>query len=186
MKLPVMVALSLVVSLAPTSPLLAQSANPGAPGGDGRGAGAFLAEYYAEVIQRVGETMTAWRLAVREDDLRGTVDAYWEDAQLLFPERAPIIGQQRIEEFYTEFLPAIAELQTSMIDFDASGRMGFVAGPFYYEVPVAGGTPNRIEGTHVTVLIRRGRDWRIRTQIFRLDVREEGDLVPGESARPGK
>ena len=173
-------ALTVTLSLSPVGPnaLLAQSSNPGAPGGDGRGAGAFLAEYYAEVIQRVGETMTAWRLAVREDDIGGSVDSYWEDAQLLFPDRAPIVGKTAIESFYAEFLPTIGELQTSMIDFDASGRMGFVAGPFYYEVPVAGGTPQRIEGTHVTVLIRRGRDWRIRTQIFRLDVRDGSDTAP--------
>jgi len=172
--------LSIALSVSITGPIsiAAQSSNPGAPGGDGRGAGAFLAEYYAEVIQRVGETMTAWRLAVREDDLDATVESYWEDAQLLFPDRAPIVGQTAIRRFYSEFLPGIGELQTSMIDFDASGRMGFVSGPFYYEVPVAGGSPNRIEGMHVTVLIRRGRDWRIRTQIFRLDVIEETEMPP--------
>ncbi len=163
--------LTLSLSLASASPLLAQSANPGAPGGDGRGAGAFLAEYYAEVIQRVGEAMTEWRLAVREDRLDRTVDSYWEEAQLLFPDRQPIIGERALREFFEAFLPTIGEFQTSMIDFDASGRMGFVTGPFYYEVPVAGGSSERVEGTHVTILLRKGRDWKIRTQIFRLDVR---------------
>ncbi len=163
--------LALSLTLAPAGPLLAQSANPGAPGGDGRGAGAFLAEYYAEVIQRVGESMTEWRLAVREDDIDGTVDGYWEEAQLLFPGRQPIIGERAIRDFFVQFLPTVGEFQTSMIDFDASGRMGFVTGPFYYEVPVAGGTADRIEGTHVTILLRKGRDWKIRTQIFRFEER---------------
>ena len=168
-------AVAIALSLSFIAPLDAQtrSANPGAPGGDGRGAGAFLAEYYAEVIQRVGEAMTDWRLAVRQDDLEETVGSYWEDAQLLFPGRQPIVGQTAIGAFFEDFLPSIGEFQTSMIDFDASGRMGFITGPFYYEVPVSTGSPERVEGTHVTILIRRGRDWRIRSQIFRLDGAEE-------------
>jgi len=161
---------------APTA-VSAQSTNPGAPGGDGRGAGAFLAEYYAEVITRVGETMTAWRAAWRNDDLEETVDAYWEEAQILFPGVDPIIGHLAIEEFFREMLPKVGELQTSMIDFDASGRMGFVSGPFYYDVLRASGTPGRVEGTHVTILVRKGRNWKIRSQIFRF---AEGDSGLGQ------
>ncbi len=154
------------------APLPAQTSSPGAPGGDGRGAGAFLAEYYADVITNMGDAMAEWRTAWREDDLEKTVDAYWEEAQILFPERPPIIGQFAIEEFYGELLPAVGEVQTSMIDFDASGRMAFVSGPFFYDVHRATGTPERVEGTHVTVLLRKGRDWKIRSQIFRFNVPE--------------
>ena len=147
-------------------------AQTGAPGGDGRGAGAFLAEYYADVITEMGEAMTEWRAAWRADDLEETVNSYWEEAQVLFPERPPIIGHSAITAFYAELLPKVGEVQTSMIDFDASGRMAFVSGPFFYEVPSRNGSPDRIEGTHVTVLLRKGRDWRIRSQIFRFNVVE--------------
>ena len=163
-----------------TPGLQAQSSNPGAPGGDGRGAGAFLAEYYAEVITRVGESMTAWRAAWRNDDLETTVDYYWEEAQILFPGTDPIIGQFAIEEFFAELLPTVGELQTSMIDFDASGRMGFVSGPFYYDVPQAAGSPLRVEGTHVTILLRKGRDWKIRSQVFRVPAADESPPSPND------
>lgn len=156
----------------------AQSSNPGAPGGDGRGAGAFLAEYYAEVITRVGERMTVWRAAWRGDDLPTLVDSYWEEAQILFPGHSPVIGQLAIQQFFTELLPEVGEMQTSMIDFDASGRMGFVSGPFYYDVPQQGASPERIEGTHMTVLLRKGRDWKIRSQIFRLHVEPDASGPP--------
>lgn len=151
------------------SPLLGQSASPGAPGGDGRGAGAFLAEYYADVILNMGDAMAEWRTAWRNDDMSGTLDSYWDNAQILFPARSPIVGREAVGNFYAGLLPSVGEIQTSMVDFDASGRMAFVSGPFYYEVPQATGTPERIEGSHVTVLIRKGRDWRIRTQVFRAD-----------------
>jgi len=146
----------------------AQSASPGAPGGDGRGAGAFLAEYYADVIINMTDAMATWRLSWRQGDLDGTIDSYWDNAQIFFPGRSPIIDKAAVERFYAGLLPSVGEMQTSMIDFDASGRMAFVSGPFYYEVPGAGDA-DRVEGSHVTVLVRRGRDWRIRTQIFVAD-----------------
>ncbi|MFT5434217.1 MAG: ketosteroid isomerase-like protein [Myxococcota bacterium] len=80
-------------------------------------------------------------------------------------------------EFFTELLPTVGKMHTSMIDFDASGRMAFLTGPFYYEVPRSSGSPERVEGTHMTIFVRKGRDWKIRSQIFRTEVSAPG--VPG-------
>lgn len=161
------------------------SANPGAPGGDGRGAGAFLAEYYADVIVNMTAAMSTWRMAWRQDDVAGTIDAYWENAQVFFPASPPVAGTAALQQFYTELLPDVGEMQTSMVDFDASGRMAFVSGPYYYEVPRAGLTPERSEGTHVTLLTRHGKKWGIRSQIFSTD--EPAEYVPAfeQPANPG-
>ena len=56
----------------------------------------------------------------------------------------------------------------SVSDFVASDRLAYALGPFYWEVRESAGAPSRVvTGTHVTILVREGRRWKIRSQILR-------------------
>lgn len=149
-------------------PLSAQSGarNPGAPGGDGRGADSFLAEYYAEVLQRTDELTTRWRRAWREDDLRDLMDLYLDDVQLLFSDQGAFAGKAAVQGFFERELDALGEIQFSLLDFDASGRMAYMSGPFQLDRQRADGVRERVTGRYVFVLLNRQRTWRIRSQYF--------------------
>ena len=69
---------------------------------------------------------------------------------------------------FRALLQETGEVQAAYSDFDASGRMGFISGMMHFQMQDARST-RTVTGIHLTVLIRRGRDWRIRTQLFRLD-----------------
>jgi len=154
----------------------AQTRTPGAPGGDGRGASAFLAEYYAEVFQRVEELTAAWREAWREDDLDDLLALYHEDAQLVFTDRAPITGAAGLEAFFETELPLMEEMVTSILDFDASGRMAFLSGNFHLDRPTPDGGVTRTTGRYYLVMLNRQRAWKIRSQFFSVEGVE--DLPP--------
>jgi len=141
---------------------------PGAPGGDGLSAQANLAEYFADVIMNVNDVMTEWRGAWAQDDLETLADQYTEDATLVYGDEEPIRGREAIRTRLESILPSSGEVQAAMSDFDASGRMGMIAGFVTLEVREGSRSETRT-GIHMTILIRRRGDWRIRSQIFRFD-----------------
>lgn len=141
---------------------------PGAPGGDGLSAQANLAEYYADVIYNVNGVMTAWRGAWSADDGETIVDQYHEDAILVWGDEDPIRGREAILTRLEAVLPDAGEIQAALSDFDASGRMGMIAGLLTMQVQDGSRSYTRT-GIHMTVLLRRDGEWRIRSQIFRWD-----------------
>ena len=155
-------ALSLVTAAA--SPAVAQSRNPGAPGGDGVSASTFRAEYYAEVVPRLNEVMQRWGRAWSSDDVETLEELYSEDAILLPVEGAPVVGRDAVAAHFAAVLPSAGSMEAFMQAFDGSGGMAFVYGTFL--AGATGGT-ERVTGELVTVFARRGRDWLIRAQTFR-------------------
>lgn len=141
---------------------------PGAPGGDGFSAAANRAEYYADVMQHTNDLMTEWRRAWAEDEIDALLDLYTEDATFIFAEEAPVRGREAIREKLDSLLRQSGELQASLSDFDASGRMGLISGLLTFQMRDRGRL-DTATGIHMTVLIRRGRKWGIRSQMFRLD-----------------
>jgi uncharacterized protein (TIGR02246 family) len=131
-----------------------------------RRSSAFMAEYYADVIQHVNDVMTDWRRAWREDDAEALAELYFEDARLVLPGRAPLVGGDAIRRFFRTELPGLGEVQTSSVDFDASGRMAYVTGNFFMEVQDGSGSTETVTGVHLTVILRRQRAWLIRSQVF--------------------
>jgi uncharacterized protein (TIGR02246 family) len=131
-----------------------------------RGTSAFMAEFYADVIQHVNEVITDWRRAWREDDAQALSELYFEDARLVLPDRTPIVGGEAIRAFFENELPGLGQIQTSVADFDASGRMAYVTGNFFMEVQADSGTTETVTGVYLTVILRRQRTWRIRSQVF--------------------
>lgn len=190
----------LAATLASLLPAPASTQNqrfPGVPGGDGFSAAAARAEYYADVMYHTNELITDWRRFWAVDDVERLLDLYTEDATLVYAGEPPVRGRDAIRERLDSLLRVSGEVQASLSDFDASGRMGFVSGLLTLSMS-NGQRTWTTTGLHVTVLIRRGRHWRIRSQLVRLDLPPEspsgssgpsagpsGDGPPGRPGRPG-
>jgi len=152
--------------------------HPGAPGSDGFSAAAARAEFYADVLEHTNEVLSRWRAAWAADDLDALLELYTEDASFIFTNDAPVQGREAIREKLVTLLERTGEVQAAFTDFDASGRMGLISGLLTFQMREARRS-RTVGGIHMTVLIRQGRDWRIRAQLFRLD-----DEVPSPPEVP--
>lgn len=149
---------------------------PGTPGSDGMSAASNRAEYYADVMLHTNALLGEWRGAWAADDLEKLLELYTEDANFIFNQDDPVRGRDAIREKLTSLLEESGEVQASFTDFDASGRMGVITGLLTFQIR-NGRLSRTLTGVHMTVLIRRGRDWGIRSQLIRLD-REPGETPP--------
>lgn len=177
-----------VACLAPAAALAQNQRFPGVPGGDGFSAAAARAEYYADVMFHTNELMTDWRRFWAADDVEELLELYTEDATLVYAGERPVRGREAIREQLDSLLRVSGEVQASLSDFDASGRMGLVSGLLTLSMS-DGRRSWTATGLHMTVLIRRGRHWRIRSQLVRLDSALDAPpspsgLLPGLSGRP--
>jgi ketosteroid isomerase-like protein len=128
-----------------------------------------VAEYVAKMNGEVRASVREWRGAWNRDELESLADRYSEAALLILPEGDPMHGRNPIKQHFEENLPLLGGVQLSQSDFHASGRMAFMSGPFSYSVREQGGTVRQVTGVHVTVFLREGRHWRIRSQIFKAE-----------------
>lgn len=174
-------ALVVAASLLPAEADAQMRRHPGAPGGDGYSAAAARAEFYADVLEHTNEVLAKWRRAWAEDDLDAVLELYTEDALFIFTNDAPVQGREAIREKLVTLLERTGEVQAAFTDFDASGRMGLISGLLTFQMRDARSS-RTVGGLHMTVLIRQGRDWRIRSQLFRLDESVEGVVT---QSRPG-
>ena len=163
----------LFASMVPTA--LTAQRFPGAPGGDGFSAAANRAEYYADVMFNVNDLMGDWRAAWAADELEDLGELYTEDATFVYGSETPVRGRDAVKERLQRLLAVSGEVQAALSDFDASGRMGMISGLLTVQVR-DGGNVNSLTGIHMTVLIRRGRHWKIRSQLFRVDT----GVIPGQ------
>ncbi len=163
MKISIVISLVLISSVAAT-PAASQAGVPG-PGITSNQR--HMTDFLNEVNQRVTELTRRWRGAWVRDEIEDLVDLYTEDAVLTLAQGEPIRGHRRLKQYFEENLAMLGGAQLSEADFHASGRMAFVSGPFSYLVQGENGSGWQVTGTHVTVFLREGRDWRIRSQIFR-------------------
>jgi ketosteroid isomerase-like protein len=136
---------------------------PGYPQLDPR---SVRAEYLAEVLDRVNELAAAWGSAWAEDRPVDVLDQFWEDAVLVPPDHVPLRGHEEIRAYLESALPLHGHMEAFMLDFDASSTMAQVYGNYLLGIqrgPEAGTTKS---GPMLTVYIRRGRSWKIRSQFF--------------------
>ncbi len=146
---------------------------PGAPGSDGMSAAANRAEYYADVMLHTNALLGEWRGAWAADDIETLLELYTEDATFIFNQDDPVRGREAIREKLESLLERSGEVQASFTDFDASGRMGLISGLLTFQIRDQSGS-RTLTGIHMTVLIRNGRSWGIRSQLIRLDQPETG------------
>ena len=140
---------------------------PGTPGGDGFSAAMNRAEFFADVMFHTDSLLKEWRIAWAADDAEALLDLYTEDAVIIFEQDAPVRGREAIQAKLASLLEESGEVQVSIGDFDASGRMGMISGLLTVQMRSQTGS-RTMTGIHLTVLTRPGRDWKIRSQVIRL------------------
>jgi len=145
---------------------------PGIPGSQGGTAAMHMAEYYADVMSHVNETMSNWRSAWRVDDLDALSGIYMEGALLLFPDEDPTWGREAIRTVLDARIGELGEGQLSVGDVHASGKLAYVGGRFFFEVQSGERAGQRISGYHVTIFFRKDGVWMIRSQVFRPNFRD--------------
>lgn len=136
---------------------------PGAPQTDWNRA---RHEYTAEVLRSYNDVMGKWRTAWLEGDVDAVMALYAEGAILMVDDSVPREGRAEIEPYVRSILPRTRELRTGLSDFVASERLAYSLGPVYIEL-TEGTAVRAYSGNAVTILVRDGRRWKIRSQILR-------------------
>jgi len=124
------------------------------------------AEYTAEVLDRVNDLHGEWSEAWSTDQLDELMELYWEEAVLIPHDRPPLRGQDQIREYLAEVLPNHGQVEGFMLDFDASGGMATIFGNYMVQMQAGPEAGSSKQGPLVTVYMRRGRTWKVRTQVF--------------------
>ena len=141
--------------------VLTEGAAGQAPGYPSVPIGQVRAEYVAEVIIQINEVLADWGAHWSGDAVDDLVDMYWEDALFIAPDGGLRRGSEELRTYFAGALPGMGDVEAFMLDFDASGGMSQVFGNYMLEVD---GVPT--SGAMLTVYVRRGRDWKIRSQVF--------------------
>lgn len=137
-----------------------------APGYQQLDPGSVRAEYVAEVLDRINEHLAEWGDAWANDRTEELTELYWADAILIPPEGAPLRGIDAIGDYFAEALPLHGHIEAFMLDFDASGGMAQVFGNYTLGHQAGALAGTQASGPMITVYVRRGRTWRIRSQVF--------------------
>lgn len=144
---------------------------PGAPTTDWEREGH---EYRAEILKAYNELIDDWRAAWERGDAKATTDFYSERGLLIVGDSASLEGRTAIKRYLEDVAPRTLEIRIGLRDFVTSERLAYARGTFYLELRVpAGMNKHVLTGTAVTVLVREGRRWRIRSQIFSLEPPEQ-------------
>lgn len=137
-----------------------------APGYQQLDPGSVRAEYTAEVLARINEHLAEWGDAWANDRAEELTELYWEDAILIPPGGLPLRGIEAIRDYFEESLPLHGHIEAFMLDFDASGGMSQVFGNYTLGHQAGELAGTQASGPMITVYVRRGRTWRIRSQVF--------------------
>jgi ketosteroid isomerase-like protein len=128
------------------------------------------AEYTTAVIREYNLLMRDWRETLSDRTPDQTARFYADGALLLVSGETAALGREAIQGLFEEPLPQIVEMRTGLADFVASDNLAYATGPLmliYRDRP--GASVQTIQGHHVTVLVREGRRWRIRSQVLQYD-----------------
>lgn len=128
--------------------------------------GSIRAEYVSEVLDRINDLLADWGGAWAEDEIDALADLYWEEALLIPPGDQLRRGREEIREYFTEVLADHGYIEAFMLDFDASGGMSQVFGNYQLTFQAGDGAGTTESGTLITVYMLRGRQWKIRSQVF--------------------
>lgn len=124
------------------------------------------AEYTAEVLDRINDLLLEWGDAWANDRPDELAEYYWEDALLIPPEGGLRRGREEIRAYFDDVLSSHGSVEAFMLDFDASGGMSQVFGNYMLQIQQGPGAGSRQSGPLITVYVQRGRNWRIRSQVF--------------------
>jgi len=118
-----------------------------------------------EAIRRAGETF-AMNAAARPRDDRASAAYYEEDAIMLPPGQAPIVGRTALEAFLSRF-PPFSDYQLEVEEIQGDGDLAFERGSASMTLTPPEAPPSR---SHINYLViwRRQPDqsWRVAREIF--------------------
>lgn len=124
-------------------------------------------EFLDAVIRGVRVTATKWIAAWRDDDVLTAASLYEDRAFIMTPEGRTVSGKDSVFAYLHATLPNRGQLQTSLVEIDASGRMAMTLERYVLAAAASGGPTT--EGLLLTIYKSDGRTWRIRSQVFRPD-----------------
>ena len=159
----------LAAATAVSAALLAPSSGSAQiPGGDPNEAfdrrDAERAQYRANALEQVNETLESWADAWREDDAGELMDAYARGARVRGLPFGFVSGQDALEEQFSGFLPDAGDVRLSLREFNASGRLAYGLGSFRYQTAGSGGG-EMVRGQVMTVFLKEN-GWKILSQLF--------------------
>lgn len=126
---------------------------------------AARAQYRAEALSRVNETLTDWADAWLDDAVGDLLDAYSDRASVRGLEFGFAAGKDALEERFTEFLPRAGDIRVNLREFNASGRMAYGVAEYVFHTLREDGSGATTQGTVMTVFFKEG-DWKILSQLF--------------------
>jgi ketosteroid isomerase-like protein len=157
--------LSVVAALALAPATLYGQIVPGAPTTDWN---RERQEFTADALRGYDRMISEWRTAWQKGDAAAVTEFYLDDALLFVGDTTPLQGKANFAQQLQRMVSLTVELRTGLSDFVASDRLAYALGPFYWETKDSAGSASRVvTGTHVTILVREGRRWKIRSQILR-------------------
>jgi uncharacterized protein (TIGR02246 family) len=170
--------MSLAAALLSAVPVTARAqVVPGAPATDWQ---RELAAYSLTVLRSYNALNSEWRAALLEGAADRAAEHYAVDARLLVSGHQELLGRDSIADFLAVMAKDLVDVRTSLAEFMASDRLAFASGPLIYTHRATADGLTRMEvGNHVTILVREGRRWRIKSQVLKYD--EPRDEPPGDS-----
>jgi ketosteroid isomerase-like protein len=130
-------------------------------------------EYSLSVLKEYNIFMDDWRALLGKSNAAELSQRYDEGAFLLVSGHDVVQGRDSIHALLRRVMPGIVELQLGLSDFVASDRLAYASGPLIYRFSdSANGSVRAVHGNHVTVLVRDGKRWRIRSQVLKYENRD--------------
>jgi ketosteroid isomerase-like protein len=140
---------------------------PGAPSTDWERA---RADYNTRILREYTAFINQWRETLNGGDVDRALALYSDNAMVLVAGNGAVQGRDSIRAFLSGTMPRIVEILTGLNDFAASENLAYAAGPLLYTYRTGeSGLVHTVSGHHVTVLVREGRRWRIRSQVLRYE-----------------
>lgn len=129
-----------------------------------------MSQFRMDVLREANETITAWRDAWAQDDVRALVRLYDRKAVVHLP--GDVTTRQGVAGLETALkaqLPGVGRMELGLLDADVSGDLLFIYQSFMLS-PVPGDSAaddvEPVTGTSTLVMKRERGGWRIRAQMF--------------------
>jgi len=131
---------------------------------------ARISQYRMDVLREASATLTAWRDAWAQDDVRALVRLYDRKAVVQLPgDVTTRQGVAGVETALKAQLPGVGRMELGLLDAEVSGDLLFIFQSFMLS-PVPGDSASAdvepVTGTSTLVMKRERGGWRIRAQMF--------------------
>jgi uncharacterized protein (TIGR02246 family) len=123
------------------------------------------AEHLAYVLANADTLITRWRSAWRSESPDRIAALYADDALLIPSGGVPIVGRESIGRHFEEVLRPSGDVGISLGDVGVGEEIAYLFGDYRFAGP-SDGVATQVHGRHITILMRYGRNWRIRAQLL--------------------